>query len=110
MIVFFMEHEGSARKSLPPGRGRPGGATGEREFLEAGFSHQSENLGKNQASFSQLVVLGASIQWAMRNRRCLHAGGRGRKRKNRPKAVFRFLADSAPVANGGQQGHPGCFA
>ncbi|WP_208912507.1 hypothetical protein [Paracidovorax avenae] len=59
MIVFFMEHEGSARKSLPSGMGRPGGATGEQEFLEAGFSHQSENLCKNQASFSQVMVLEA---------------------------------------------------
>ncbi|WP_157768734.1 hypothetical protein [Paracidovorax avenae] len=79
MIVFFMEHEGSERKSLPSGRGRPGGATGEREFLEAGFSHQSENLGENQASFSQLVVLGVSIQWAMRNRRCRRQGPETKK-------------------------------
>ncbi|WP_152033921.1 hypothetical protein [Paracidovorax avenae] len=105
-----MEHEGSARKSLPSGMGRSGGITGEQEFLEAGFSHQRENLCKNQASFSQSMVLKYEFRkWSACRATCEPATG-ARKRKNRPKAVFRFLADSAPVANGGQQGHPGCFA
>ncbi|WP_152969472.1 hypothetical protein [Paracidovorax avenae] len=37
------------------------------------------------------------------------AAGAGNEKTAR-RRFFRFLADSAPVANGGRQGHPGCFA
>ncbi|XDF36607.1 hypothetical protein RBH89_05980 [Paracidovorax avenae] len=72
-----MEHEGSARKSLPSGMGRSGGITGEQEFLEAGFSHQRENLCKNQASFSQGMVLKYEVPGVVRVLRHLRASDRG---------------------------------
>ncbi|WP_139225610.1 hypothetical protein [Paracidovorax konjaci] len=73
---------------------------------KAGLSHQSENLPADQGSLSQAVVAGGAQVERIRKSgpgKAADARERAQKRKNRPKAVSRFLLTAHPLqtADGG---------